>query len=170
MKRCQKCNKEFEEEYLFCPYCGTKYCKKIKCPNCQKEINQNSSFCGFCGAKITKEKVVKNDNISSIFDLIKKIFLLVLVCFAMIFFFLPIINNNSFYLQTKNISLLSFLNSSLKILLTEFKKYDVNNFNSEILSWIDLLEDAVEYVDDEDFKSAKKFVSRMQRELKKLEK
>lgn len=59
---------------------------------------------------------------------------------------------------------------TLKILLTEFKKYDVNNFNSEILSWIDLLEDAVEYVDDEDFKSAKKFVSRMQRELKKLEK
>lgn len=46
----------------------------------------------------------------------------------------------------------------------------MNNFNSEILSWIDLLEDAVEYVDDEDFKSAKKFVSRMQRELKKLEK
>ncbi|WP_282675117.1 hypothetical protein [Lactococcus lactis] len=36
---------------------------------------------------------------------------------------------------------------TLKILLTEFKKYDVNNFNS-----------------------AKKFVSRMQRELKKLEK
>ncbi|WP_260314574.1 hypothetical protein [Lactococcus lactis] len=59
---------------------------------------------------------------------------------------------------------------TLKILLTEFKKYDANNFNSEILSWIDLLEDAVEYVDDEDFKSAKKFVSRMQRELKKLEK
>lgn len=62
------------------------------------------------------------------------------------------------------------LAKTLEILLTKFKKYNVNKFNSEILDWIEELRNNAEYIDDEDFSSAKKFVSKMKRELKKLEK
>lgn len=62
------------------------------------------------------------------------------------------------------------LEKTLKILLTEFKKYDVNKFNSEILDWIEELRNNAEFIDAEDFSSAKKFVAKMKRELKKLEK
>jgi len=62
------------------------------------------------------------------------------------------------------------LAKTLKILLTKFKSLNVEKFNSEILQWIENLESNAEYIDDEDFSSAKKFVSGMQRELKKLEK
>ena len=62
------------------------------------------------------------------------------------------------------------LAKTLEILLTKFKKYNVNKFNSEILDWIEELRNNAEYIDDEDFSSAKKFVAKMKRELKKLEK
>ena len=62
------------------------------------------------------------------------------------------------------------LEKTLKILLREFKKYDVNKFNSEILDWIEELRNNAEFIDAEDFSSAKKFVAKMKRELKKLEK
>lgn len=62
------------------------------------------------------------------------------------------------------------LAKTLEILLTKFKKYNVNIFNSEILDWIEELRNSAEYIDDGDFSSAKKFVAKMKRELKKLEK
>ncbi|WP_276869973.1 hypothetical protein [Lactococcus taiwanensis] len=62
------------------------------------------------------------------------------------------------------------LAKTLKILLTKFKKLGVDNRNAEILGWVDQLENDAEYLDDEDFAAAKKFVSRMQKELTKLEK
>jgi len=57
------------------------------------------------------------------------------------------------------------LAKTLKILLTKFKKLGVDNRNAEMLDWIDQLENDAEYLDDEDFAAAKKFVSRMQKEL-----
>lgn len=48
------------------------------------------------------------------------------------------------------------LAKTLEILLTKFKKYNVNIFNSEILDWIEELRNNAEYIDDGDFSSAKK--------------
>ncbi|MDD0124237.1 hypothetical protein PSZ46_23520, partial [Shigella flexneri] len=43
------------------------------------------------------------------------------------------------------------LAKTLEILLTKFKKYNVNIFNSEILDWIEELRNNAEYIDDGDF-------------------
>ena len=62
MKICSNCNKEFDDEFNFCPFCGSQY-GKIECPNCHKLLNKASPFCGYCGHElIIKESDIKENN------------------------------------------------------------------------------------------------------------
>ena len=62
------------------------------------------------------------------------------------------------------------LAKTLRVSLTRFKNLSVAEFNSEILNWIDVLEKDAEYLEDTEFAEAKKFVTKMKRQLTNLEK
>jgi len=60
---CQNCGAEFEEDDVFCSYCGANIESNIKpivdtearkrlCPKCGTELKGGEKFCGFCGADI----------------------------------------------------------------------------------------------------------------------
>lgn len=76
---CKKCNKEFDNEFSFCPFCGEKYISnkittqqvvnntpqkipisetpKLKtCLSCRKNIPQDDKYCQFCGAEFLSFK------------------------------------------------------------------------------------------------------------------
>ncbi len=66
MKICSNCNKEFDDEFNFCPFCGSQY-GKIECPNCHKLLNKASPFCGYCGHELSiKESDIKENNTKSL--------------------------------------------------------------------------------------------------------
>lgn len=53
---CNKCGNEFDDDFQFCPNCGTKVSmdfentdNKIICPRCKSENDSSSKFCGNCG-------------------------------------------------------------------------------------------------------------------------
>ena len=83
MKICSNCNKEFDDEFNFCPFCGSQY-EKIECPNCHKLLNKASHFCGYCGHELSiKESDIKENNakpnLQNIYNLIMKISLIILL-------------------------------------------------------------------------------------------
>ena len=49
--KCKYCNKEIDNDSIFCEYCGTRI--KIKCESCRNMILIDSLFCKHCGAKQT---------------------------------------------------------------------------------------------------------------------
>lgn len=76
---CKKCNKEFDNEFSFCPFCGEKYISnkittqqvvnntppkipisetpKLKtCLSCRKNVPQDDKYCQFCGAEFLSFK------------------------------------------------------------------------------------------------------------------
>ncbi|MGM9886811.1 MAG: hypothetical protein ACI31W_06165 [Lactococcus sp.] len=59
---------------------------------------------------------------------------------------------------------------TLRIMLTKFKTLNIERYNSEIITKISFLEGNSDVLDDEDFSEAKKFVSKMKRNLTKAEK
>lgn len=62
------------------------------------------------------------------------------------------------------------LAKTLRIMLTKFKTLNIEHYNSEIITQISFLEGNSDVLDDEDFSEAKKFVSKMKRNLTKAEK
>ena len=61
------------------------------------------------------------------------------------------------------------LAKTLRLMLTRFKILGVEDFNSEIVGKIDSLEKDAGYLDDEEFQEAKKYVTKLKRQLEKLE-
>ena len=62
MKKCLKCNKEYEDSDSFCPVCGEKLVSIGVCPHCGKPIDANDTFCRNCGKRIEKEFRCKKCN------------------------------------------------------------------------------------------------------------
>ena len=119
MKICSNCNKEFDDEFNFCPFCGTQY-GKIECPNCHKLLNKASPFCGYCGHELSvKESDIKENNakpnLQNIYNLIMKISLIILSSLFLIAIFCPFFTVSyqaTNYLPiSDNISIFSFYSS-----------------------------------------------------------
>lgn len=49
---CPKCQKEYDDEFFYCPYCGTKTPQPKICGNCGLETRPEFSFCPLCGSKL----------------------------------------------------------------------------------------------------------------------
>lgn len=124
MKICSNCNKEFDDEFNFCPFCGSRY-GKIECPNCHKLLDASCSFCGYCGHKLInnkeldtkgniKEELDNNKiNLPKIYNSIIKIFLIIMSTLFLIAIFCPYykmyIQQDIYNLPiTGNISIFSF--------------------------------------------------------------
>lgn len=55
MKTCNNCNKSFDDEFSFCPYCASEL--SSGCPNCGKEISADFAFCPYCATPISGEPI-----------------------------------------------------------------------------------------------------------------
>lgn len=55
MKKCLKCNKEYEDSDNFCPRCGEKLVQTNVCQKCGHPVATEDIFCRHCGHKIEKE-------------------------------------------------------------------------------------------------------------------
>jgi uncharacterized membrane protein YhaH (DUF805 family)/RNA polymerase subunit RPABC4/transcription elongation factor Spt4 len=61
-KLCQKCNKEFDNEVDFCPYCGNSTVevkeepKELVCHHCGTQLVGDEDFCPNCGSPIVEVK------------------------------------------------------------------------------------------------------------------
>ena len=49
---CPNCNKTYDDEFKFCPYCGEKKPEPKICPNCKLEPSIEFSFCPECGTEL----------------------------------------------------------------------------------------------------------------------
>ena len=58
MKTCPKCQQTVNDEYLFCPKCGTNL---KNCPHCGKMLPEDANFCPYCG-KSTKVETAPAKN------------------------------------------------------------------------------------------------------------
>lgn len=65
-KLCKNCNKQFDNEVDFCPYCGSRTVelkekhKKPSCLKCGAPLEGDEDFCPNCGAKIFQHKQPTN--------------------------------------------------------------------------------------------------------------
>ncbi|MCG3227679.1 MAG: zinc ribbon domain-containing protein [Candidatus Heimdallarchaeota archaeon] len=50
--QCPHCDKELNEDFEFCPYCGKSI--KLACSNCKRELAEDFEFCPYCGDEIEK--------------------------------------------------------------------------------------------------------------------
>ena len=60
---CPNCNKIYDDDFDFCPYCGVKKPRFNTCPNCIIEVSPAYKFCPYCGGKLLtyeegKEKLI----------------------------------------------------------------------------------------------------------------
>ena len=55
MKKCLKCNKEYEDSDNFCPQCGEKLVETNVCQKCGHPVAAEDVYCRHCGYKIEKE-------------------------------------------------------------------------------------------------------------------
>jgi hypothetical protein len=63
MKNCGNCTKEFEENYKFCPYCGSREDGNKNCPSCGAKVKKDYPFCFNCGYKFNINQQTKKLNI-----------------------------------------------------------------------------------------------------------
>lgn len=49
-RTCPNCNKELQEGWAACPFCGTKL--ELKCPNCDHNVEEGWQVCPFCSEKL----------------------------------------------------------------------------------------------------------------------
>lgn len=59
---CPSCRKALQEDFQFCPYCGTQIIKVSNCFSCGKQVDPSWLACPYCGASI-KAKAGGNLNI-----------------------------------------------------------------------------------------------------------
>ena len=52
MVLCPNCNRSFDNDFEFCPYCGSKKPQAKVCPRCALETYEEFSFCPKCGAEL----------------------------------------------------------------------------------------------------------------------
>lgn len=52
MVLCQHCNKSFDDDFEFCPYCGTPKPAPNFCPQCTIDIPSDFRYCPKCGTKL----------------------------------------------------------------------------------------------------------------------
>lgn len=52
---CPKCNRTYEDDFKFCPYCGEEKPKPKICPKCKLEPPIEFSFCPECGEKLVTQ-------------------------------------------------------------------------------------------------------------------
>ncbi len=52
---CPNCNKTYDDDFKFCPYCGEEKPKPKICPNCELEPSVEFSFCPECGTKLVSK-------------------------------------------------------------------------------------------------------------------
>ncbi|WP_405322859.1 zinc ribbon domain-containing protein [Methanobrevibacter sp.] len=52
MVLCPNCNRSFDDDFEFCPYCGCKKPQAKVCPRCALETYEVFSFCPKCGAEL----------------------------------------------------------------------------------------------------------------------
>ncbi|WP_295594309.1 zinc ribbon domain-containing protein [uncultured Methanobrevibacter sp.] len=58
---CPKCNRTYEDDFKFCPYCGEEKPKPKICPKCKLEPPIEFSFCPECGEKlVTQDELMLN--------------------------------------------------------------------------------------------------------------
>ena len=70
MKSCKHCNKEIDDSYKYCVYCGHSCQESILsetevigtkvCRECGREIGISCKFCVYCGAKCQTVDPLKN--------------------------------------------------------------------------------------------------------------
>ena len=58
---CPNCDKYFNEDYSFCPYCGTKKPDPLLCPKCKYE-SYDYTYCPHCGEKLINKTKFKDSN------------------------------------------------------------------------------------------------------------
>ena len=69
MKICPKCNKEYDDDFIFCQCCGSDLQEKQEvieqnkvqqkyCPYCRSKIDINSIFCSFCGKSLQQKNTL----------------------------------------------------------------------------------------------------------------
>lgn len=59
MKKCIKCQLEYDDKYVFCRKCGSKLEKEEEehiCPKCGQIVNTDGEYCPYCGTVITDKK------------------------------------------------------------------------------------------------------------------
>ena len=56
MKICEKCNKAYSEEFMFCPKCGGPLIEDCnsRCPDCKKVVEDDYVYCPYCGCDLNK--------------------------------------------------------------------------------------------------------------------
>lgn len=58
MKICQKCNVSYDDDFAFCPKCGSSLATKIEtmfCPYCGKKVESDVDFCPYCGKNLNTD-------------------------------------------------------------------------------------------------------------------
>ena len=62
---CPNCNKIYDDDFKFCPYCGEEKPEPKICPNCELELSTKFHFCPECGTKLAEKEdiadIQKND-------------------------------------------------------------------------------------------------------------
>ena len=53
--KCPNCNKTYNDDFKFCPYCGEGKPEPKICPNCELEHNAEFIFCPECGTQLTEK-------------------------------------------------------------------------------------------------------------------
>lgn len=56
--KCIKCEKEIQEDFKVCPYCGAKIVHNpVICPNCDNVVSGDYEICSECGSRLDGKKV-----------------------------------------------------------------------------------------------------------------
>ncbi|MDD4170143.1 MAG: zinc-ribbon domain-containing protein, partial [Desulfotomaculaceae bacterium] len=52
--QCPNCQKALQEDFKFCPYCGTEMVKNFACHTCHKQVEPAWVSCPHCGSDLKR--------------------------------------------------------------------------------------------------------------------